>query len=91
MEKDKKYILTRKEQDILLQPDVEAGYPQVEKISGFLVECYNKSTGSWVKSWNTDLNKGLPDRVRITIQVEENGKPVEFRVLTAPRIKSDER
>ena len=67
-------ILTRKVQDILLDSTTMPAYPQMERISSFLVEC--SSDGSkWVKSWDTALNSGLPKYVRITVQVEEQEGP----------------
>lgn len=83
-EKDKRLILTRREQDSLLSAADAVAYPQMEHISSFLVECYDGS--KWVKSWNTDLNMTLPKEIRITVQIEEEGKPVEFSVLSAPRM-----
>lgn len=82
---DKKRILTRQERDIALDgPAAVPGYPQMERISAFLVECYDGS--KWVKSWDTALNGVLPKSVRVTVQVEEEGKPVEFSVFAQPRI-----
>jgi general secretion pathway protein J len=79
-------ILTRKEQDILLESTTVPVYPQMERISSFLVECSNDGS-KWVKSWNTVLNGGLPKYVRITVQVEEQeGQPVQFSVYAAPRV-----
>lgn len=83
-EKDKQYILTRAEQDSFTEDTQPVAYPQMERISGFLVECYDGS--NWVKSWNTDLNLARPKMVRITVQFEEDGKPVEFSVLSTPRV-----
>jgi len=87
IEKDKRYILTRRERDVLLDSATAAAaaaYPQMERVSSFLVECYDGS--KWVKSWDTALNYALPKAVRITVQVEEEGKPVEFSVLATPRV-----
>jgi len=79
-------ILTRTEQDILLESTAVPAYPQMERISSFLVEC--SSDGSkWDKSWDTALNGRLPKIVRITVQVEEQeGQPAEFSVYAAPRV-----
>jgi general secretion pathway protein J len=84
VEKDKQFILTRREQDIFFEsPDV-SGYPQMERISSFLVECYDGS--KWVRSWDTALNGKLPVMLRVTVQVVEDGKPVEFSVLANSRM-----
>ena len=79
-------ILTRKEQDILLESTTVPAYPQMERISSFLVECSSDGT-NWVKSWDTKLNGNLPKFVRITVQVEEQkGQPVQFSVYASPRV-----
>jgi general secretion pathway protein J len=83
--KDKKRILTRQERDLFSEDSTTPAFPQMEQISSFLVEC--SSDGSkWVKTWES-TNQGLPRLVRVTVQVEEEGKPVEFSVLSAPRVK----
>lgn len=84
LEKNKHYILMRREKDAQLELTTVPGYPQMEQINAFLVECYDGS--KWVKSWNTALNGTLPKQVRITVQIEENGKPVEFFVYSAPKV-----
>jgi len=85
-QENQQLILTRKEQDILVQSTTVPAYPQMERISSFLVEC--SSDGSnWVKSWDTKLNGRLPKYVRITVQVEEQeGQPVQFSIYAAPRV-----
>jgi len=80
VEKDKRYILMRREQDVFFESTDAKEYPQMERISSFLVECYDGS--KWVRSWDTALNGRLPQMLRITVQVEENGKPAEFSVLS---------
>ena len=84
VEKDERRILTRKEQDILFDIESAPEYPQMERITAFLVECYDGS--KWVKSWDTALNNALPKQVRITVQVEEDGKIMEFSALAIPRV-----
>ncbi len=84
-EKDKKRILTRQERDLFSEETALLAYPQMEQISAFLVECYDGS--KWVKSWNTAINGALPKSVRVTVQVVEEGKPVQFTVLSVPRVR----
>jgi len=86
LEKNKQQILTRQERDIFFTPDTVLVDPQMEHISSFLVECYDGS--KWLKTWDTDLNGRLPPRVRITIQFDEGGKPVEFMVYATPKLVS---
>lgn len=83
-EKDNKSILVRQERDLFSEEITVPAYPQMEQISSFLVECYDGS--KWVKTWNTATNGRRPGSVRITVQVEEEGKPVEFSVLAAPQV-----
>ena len=83
-EKDKKRSLTRQERDLVSEEATIPAYPQMEQISSFLVECYDGS--KWVKSWDTAINGALPKSVRVTVQVEEEGKPVEFTMLSVPRV-----
>lgn len=84
MEKNGRTILTRKEQELFYDWQTAQPYPQMERISGFLVECYDGS--KWVRSWDTALNGTLPRLVRITARFEEGGKEVEFYMLSAPRV-----
>lgn len=89
---NKQLILTRREQDAYFYSSTTTTtttipvYPQMEHISAFLVECYDGST--WLKSWDTSLNGRLPTLVRITIQFEEEGTPVEFVVYGTPKVIS---
>ncbi|KAB0671629.1 prepilin-type N-terminal cleavage/methylation domain-containing protein [Oryzomonas sagensis] len=87
VEKEKQQLLlTRTEQDLLLDSTTVPAYPQMERINSFLVECSNDGT-TWVKTWDTALNGNkLPKLVRITVQVEEEGTPVTFTVYAAPRM-----
>ena len=91
VEKDKKLSLRRQERDLFSEEITVIDYPQMEQISSFLVECYDGS--KWVKSWDTAINNGLPKSVvsvggsvRVTVQIMEEGKPVEFTMLSTPRI-----
>jgi general secretion pathway protein J len=83
-EKDKKRTLTRQERDLFSEESTSPVYPQMEQISLFMVECYDGS--KWVKSWDTAINGTLPKKVRLTVQVEEEGKPLQFSVLSTPRM-----
>ncbi len=84
-EKDKKRTLARQERDVIFDgPAAVQAFPQMERISAFLVECYDGS--KWVKSWDTAINGALPKSLRVTVQVEEDGRPVEFSVLVTPRL-----
>ena len=83
-EKDKKRSLTRQERDLFSEEGTILSYPQMEQISSFLVECHDGS--KWVKSWDTAINGVLPKIVRVTVQVEEEGKPIQFSILSKPQV-----
>ena len=83
-EKNKKRILTRQERDLFSEEETVLAYPQMEQITAFLVECFDGS--KWVKSWDSAINNKLPNRVRVTVQIEDEGKKVEFSILSAPRV-----
>ena len=80
---DGKLMLMRQSKDIFLTPD-PVPYPQVEELEGFLVECLNGD--KWIKSWDTELNHGLPVTVRITLRVKEGDKTVDYVTIASPRI-----
>lgn len=84
VEKDKKRILVRQERDLFSEETAIPVFPQMERISSFLVECYDGS--KWIKSWDSAINFKLPNSVRVTVEVEEEGKPVQFTILSTPRI-----
>jgi general secretion pathway protein J len=83
-EKNKKRMLTRQERDLVSEEMNVPSYPQMDQLSSFLVECYDGS--KWVKSWDTAINGALPKGVRITVQLEEEGKPLQFTVLSIPKV-----
>jgi general secretion pathway protein J len=58
----------------------------MEDLQGFLVECYNGS--AWVKSWDTTLNNGLPQAVRVTLTIQEGDNKQNFSAVTVLRVKT---
>lgn len=84
LDKNRRYLLMRREKDVQLELTTVPSYPQMEQVNAFLVECYDGS--KWVRSWDTALNGRLPLQVRITVQIEEKGKPLEFSVYSAPKV-----
>lgn len=86
-EKNKQFMLTRREQDIFQNSVTAVAYPQIEVLNSFLVECSSDGT-KWVRTWDTALNGAVPRFVRITVQIEEDGKQVEFSVLSSPKVNS---
>ena len=83
-EKGKVLTLRRQERDLFSEEGTSPAYPQMEQISSFLVECYDGS--KWIKSWDTAINGTLPKSVRVTVTIEVEGKPVQFTMLSVPRV-----
>lgn len=83
-DKNDNRILTRQEQDLNYTEAEVPSYPQMEQIDAFLVECYDGS--KWVKSWDTAINRTLPKKVRVTVRVTDDGKPLEFSMISVPRV-----
>lgn len=84
VQKNNKRILVRQERDLFSEETATPEYPQMEHIRSFLVECYDGS--KWVKSWDTGMNFRLPGSVRVTVEIEEEGKPAQFTMLSTPRV-----
>ncbi len=84
IEKNGKRILRRQERDIFSEDSTVPFLPQMERISSFLVECYYGS--KWVKTFDTEVNRALPDAVRITVQVGDEGKLVAYSILATPKV-----
>ncbi len=80
---DQKMVLTRQSRDLYLEGDPPR-YPQMEELTGFLVECYDG--GKWVKSWDTSINMGLPKAVRVTVSVKDGERTVDFSTIATLRI-----
>lgn len=85
-ERLKRLVLTRAERDLAYEQTTPAAYPQMERISSFLVECYDGS--KWQRSWDTALNGRLPQMLKVTVQVEEDGRLADFSVIATPRMAS---
>jgi general secretion pathway protein J len=83
-EKNKKRILTRQDRDLFSEEETVLAYPQMEQISAFLVECHDGA--KWIKSWDSAINGTLPKSVRVTVQIKDEGKTVEFTIVSAPRV-----
>lgn len=56
----------------------------VEGIEGFTVETLFNN--KWVRTWNTADTGKLPDIVRVSIEFDDNGKPVKLTEYARPRI-----
>jgi len=83
LEREKKMVLSRQAKDLYAAGE-GARYPQLESIDGFLVECQNGDT--WVRTWDSAINNGLPKAVRITVTVTDGEKTADYRILATPRM-----
>lgn len=84
IEKNKKLMLTRQERDLFSEETAVPAYPQMEEIGSFLVEC-STDNKNWVKTWDASL-RGIPPYLRVTIQIMEDGKLVDFKAISTPRM-----
>ncbi|MDY0299964.1 MAG: prepilin-type N-terminal cleavage/methylation domain-containing protein [Trichlorobacter sp.] len=60
------------------------GYPIMEHLEGFFVECYDGS--QWQKSWDTALTPVLPRSVRVTISLKDRDQVVSYSMTTTPKV-----
>ena len=56
----------------------------IEDIESFTVETL--FDGKWVRTWNAEETGGIPERIRITIEFDDNGKAVQLTEYSIPRI-----
>jgi len=59
----------------------------IEDIESFTVETLFDS--KWVRTWNAEETGGLPERIRITIEFDNNGKSVQLTEYSSPRIGTE--
>lgn len=83
-EREGKLLLTRAEKELLFDLEPRE-YPQMEQLEGFLVECLDN--GTWVRSWDTALNRKLPEAVRITLTVRDGDREIPCRAFVRPRLR----
>lgn len=88
VESDGKIMLMREARDLYATAE-PLPYPQMEELEGFLVECSPDGT-NWVRTWDTTLNRVLPEAVRVTVRVRvrvrEGEKSAEFAVVASPKV-----
>ena len=56
----------------------------IEDIVSFTVETVFDR--KWVRTWNAEETGGIPERIRITIEFDDNGRPVQLTEYSSPRI-----
>jgi general secretion pathway protein J len=60
------------------------GVDIIEDLEAFTVEAmYN---GKWVKTWDTDITKGMPGEIRICLSMMIKGRKVDLCDVSRPRV-----
>jgi prepilin-type N-terminal cleavage/methylation domain-containing protein len=82
-EKDKKLYLFKK---IASPSDTEEteGIDIIDDLGSFTVEARYNDT--WVRTWDTDINKGVPDEIRISLSFLVKGREVTFFDISLPKV-----
>ena len=84
-EHDKKLTLFKKLESPFHEGDTE-GVDIIEDMEGFTIEA--KYNDQWVKTWDTEINKSLPDEIRISMAVMVRGQKVTLSDISKPRYGS---
>jgi hypothetical protein len=45
-----------------------------------------KYNGTWVKTWDTSINKDMPEEVRINLAITIKGRTVTLSDISSPKI-----
>jgi len=84
-EHDKKLILFKKLESPYREGDTQ-GVDIIEDMEGFTIEA--KYNDQWVKTWDTEINKRMPDEIRISMAVMVRGQKVTLSDVARPRYGS---
>lgn len=85
VERDKQLVLVREVQGIYQKGEAVA-FPQMDRLDGFLVECFDGSR--WLRTWDASLNGGLPRQVRVTVLSRDKEKDVSYSIIATPRVQA---
>lgn len=83
-EKDKKLYLFKKVASPHDQVETE-GVDIVEDLESFAVEARYNNT--WVRTWDTDINKSIPDEIRISLTVMSKEREVTIFDISQPKVE----
>jgi len=86
------YFIEDKEGKLILFKKVESPYRKeeteeadiIEDMEAFSIEA--KYNGTWVKTWNTSINKDMPEEVRINLAITIKGRTVTLSDISSPKI-----
>lgn len=93
VEEDKGSLMLRKKLiSAFNQPPETNGMDLMEDMASFTVEAQYQ--GQWVKTWDSALNYGIPDAVKITVTIlnkekdkkQDSGMPYSISDIATPRI-----
>jgi len=84
------YYIEDKDGNLNLLKKIESPYSKeetegvdiIEGLEEFTVEA--KYNNTWVKTWDTEINKNLPDEIRITLSVMVKGKKMTLSDISKP-------
>ena len=83
-EKDKRLYLFKKVSSPYDTGETE-GFDIIEDLESFKVEVlYNNI---WVKTWDTEINKGIPEEIRISLTFMAKGRAVTIFDISQPKIE----
>ena len=82
-EKDKKLSLFKGVSSPSNEEETES-VDIIDDLASFTVEA--KYNNSWVKTWDTDLNKSVPDEIRISLSFMAKGREVTLFDVSQPRV-----
>jgi general secretion pathway protein J len=85
------YYIEDKDKHLILFKKIESPYSElntegddiIDDIENFTVEA--KYHDTWVKTWDTDINKNLPDAIRISLTVMIRGKKTTIFDVSLPK------
>jgi hypothetical protein len=56
----------------------------IEDMESFGIEA--KFNDTWVKTWDTTINKGMPEEIRINLGITIKGRKVTLSDISSPKI-----
>jgi len=81
-EHDKKLTLIKKLESPFREEKAE-GVDLIDDMEGFTVEA--KYNDQWVKTWDTEINKKMPDEIKISLDIMVRGQKVTLSDISKPR------
>jgi general secretion pathway protein J len=65
-------------------PEETEGTKIIENLSAFSIEA--KYHDQWIKTWDTDINKGIPEEIRISLAFRIKDRTVSLSDIAKPKI-----